>query len=240
MGRALRLALLGVPVGGGGAAYQSRVLALAPIRYWPLDDAAGSVIARELVVGGNGTPPNVTFGVAGIGDGKTAASFNGTTSYINVVSAALATAFSGAEGTYAQWLKIPADVWGDGTTRRACRLLADASNFALVQKLNNSTLVFTMRRGGNTLTYTSAENPTNWIHIAMRWSTAANAASAFINGNKYAMTGTWSTWSGALIIAVIGASSITPDEPFSGEIAHFALWDKPLTDDEIASLANRP
>jgi hypothetical protein len=61
--------------GGGASAYRTAVLADSPYCYFPLDDASTptdvmGVVTTDQVVG-------VTLGVAGIGDGATAASFDG-------------------------------------------------------------------------------------------------------------------------------------------------------------------
>lgn len=54
-----------------GATYRDEVLADAPIAYWPLDDAPGSTIAREIVGGRDGTAVDgtITFGGPAIAGG---------------------------------------------------------------------------------------------------------------------------------------------------------------------------
>jgi Concanavalin A-like lectin/glucanases superfamily len=56
------------------SAYDAAVLADGPAHYWPLSDPVGSLAAADVVGGADGTSlVNVTFGVTGMGDGKTAA-----------------------------------------------------------------------------------------------------------------------------------------------------------------------
>jgi hypothetical protein len=128
----------------GGQSYAQRVLALGPVAYWPLDDAAGSAAARELVVGTAATATDVTFGAAGIGDGKTAATFNGTSSSVNIYSAALNAAFSGQLFSFFCWGRRPTDA----TYRVLAALRVDSSNeFAFHKNAGNQPIFIYVAAG---------------------------------------------------------------------------------------------
>src|SRR3990170_6915704 len=121
-----------------------RLFGTALIGYWPLDEAAGaSTVTDYSGQSNNGTPSNVTFGQAGIGDGRTSALFvPASSSYVNVYSAGLNTDFNGAEGTLAIWAKVSAaGVWTDAAFKRFVFLRADDNNYVNLEKRNVSQVI---------------------------------------------------------------------------------------------------
>ena len=109
--------------------YYRKVLGYKPIGDWPQWEAAGTVARGLTDTARNGTYVNVTLLQGGIGDGRICPSYNGTTSYTDIYSAALAGAFNGAEGTLMIWAKVSAaGVWTDAASRYLVRLRADANN----------------------------------------------------------------------------------------------------------------
>src|SRR3990167_7895756 len=105
------------------------------IGYWPLWELAGTA-AQDFSGGArNGAHTAVTLGQAGIGDGRSAGSFDGSTSFTNVYSTALNTAFNSQEMTLSLWLKMSSvTVWTDATLRFLFRFRADANNQVYIQR----------------------------------------------------------------------------------------------------------
>jgi hypothetical protein len=62
-----------------------------------MTEPAGAISIDQSNNGRNGAYTGVTLGATGIGDGRTSATFDGATSYNNIYSAALNTAWNGAE-----------------------------------------------------------------------------------------------------------------------------------------------
>lgn len=222
-------------------AYTSKVDALNPIAYWPLAEPSGTTIVDESGNGRNGAYTAVTLGQAGIGDGRTSASFNGTTSYGNIHGASFAGAFNPAEGTAALWLKVSgAGVWTDGTTRRALSLRADASNLIQIQRPATNNLLQVLYNAGGTLEApTIATSSLNWLHIAVTWSKSADQVKIYLNGAQSGATQTGlGIWVGALdsTLTNIGATA-QPSTVWSGLLAHVAVWNTPLSAAQIATLA---
>src|SRR6185369_2987824 len=62
------------------AAYAPKVLALDPLAYYQLDTDATDSSGNDY----DGSATGVTFGATGIGDGQGAASFDGSTSFIDI------------------------------------------------------------------------------------------------------------------------------------------------------------
>jgi RHS repeat-associated protein len=81
---------------GTGSSYRSAVLDSAPRSYWQFGDAAGSTTAADEVDANlgttDGTYSNVTLGAVGplAGSSETAASFNGTSSYVSLPASLIA------------------------------------------------------------------------------------------------------------------------------------------------------
>ncbi|HEY2429889.1 MAG TPA: LamG domain-containing protein, partial [Acidimicrobiales bacterium] len=79
---------VGAPsVTGSSQVYRSSVLGAAPAGYWRLGDTGTATQAANEVNGGAGTYSNVTLGAAGPFADATAATFNGTSSYVQLPSA---------------------------------------------------------------------------------------------------------------------------------------------------------
>ena len=237
-----------------GGDYWQRVVRTAPanlISYWPLWDASGTGVVNLASLRGMpaavGIPAaessNVTLAQPGIGDGKTAMLFNGTSSYVNIYSAELASAFNGAEGTLLVWTKVTnADVWADGTVRRLATLSTDGQNHIHLYKLATGELTF-VRRGSNLNRYTSTAVHTavGWLSIGCAWSIAGNYLLIYVNGVSAGSASTCAgAWVGALAAdtTVIGSAAVAiPERVWGGYSQHVALWNTPLSAAQIAYLS---
>ena len=220
-----------------------RLFGTALIGYWPLDEAAGASTVTDYSGQANdGTPSNVTFGQAGIGDGRTAASFNGTTSYCNIYSAGLNSDFNTAAGTMALWVKVSgAGVWTDNITRRIFRILTDGNNAAQLFKTDTNVLRFNYDAGGVGELVDYTHTGLNWFHIALTWDVSGGGEmKAYFNGAQTGSTQTGlGTWVGALTntTCCIGSGNITPTECWSGNLAHAVLLNQVATAQEVGELA---
>jgi hypothetical protein len=221
-----------------GAGYASKVKAIAPanlIAYWPQAEAGGTTIVDESGNGRNGAYTGVTLGSAGIGDGRTAASYDGATSYGNVYGASLAAAFNGQEGTFAMWLKVSsAGVWTDGISRRAILFQVDANNRIGINKAVASNDVDWLYVAGATTKSGGVVSfsPTTFFHIGLTWSKAGDAVKFYVNGVQSGATQTGlGTFAGALASTqtILGSLSTTPAQVWSGLEAHVAVWNTPLS-----------
>lgn len=241
------LASLGVGRAANILAYTNKVIALAPIAYWPLADASGATATDESGNGRNGTYTSVTLGATGIGDGRTAATFvAASSSLVNVYTAGLAGAFNGAEGTMAAWAQVSGSgVWTDGSVRRVMILQASATNVIRIGRIGSNNVI-TIQYVANNVSKSvnhTASGQTTWLHFAITWSASNNRMRAYVNG---AQTGANQTglgvWAGSLAStgAVLGTDSTTPAFLWSGNIAHAAVFASELTPAQILSLATVP
>lgn len=228
-------------------AYTNKVIALGPIAYWPMAESSGSVALDATGNARNGAYTGVTLGNAGIGDGRTAASFNGSTSFNNIYSVSLAGAFNGQECTMAAWFQVSgAGVWTDATARRIFRLRSDGSNYIELYKSNTNNLLEVDYIAGGTVkavTSTALGGSVAWIHIAVTITKAGDALKFYLNGIQSGATQTGlGTYVNALAatLCCIGAASTAPITVWSGLLAHAALWSTPLSAAQVLSLASVP
>jgi hypothetical protein len=232
------------------ADYITRVVNTAPIAYWPLDEASGTTAVEQM------DSPNQdgtyardvsTMGTAtGIGDGNTAPSFDGTQDFVDIYSATLDGVFDGEEVTVAGWFKVAnVGVWTDGDAGDIVLLLADSNNMVRMLKHDNNDQ-FSSNYKADAVSKWHSITPyseTGWVHFAMTASLSAGATGEkllYLDGVKQGATlDNLGTWAGSLSSnnTVIGAYNISAANPFPGQIAHVAVWDRALEADEIASLA---
>lgn len=232
----------------GGAsvlAYTNKVIALSPILYYPMAEPSGTTATDESGNARNGTYTAVTLAQTGIGDGRTAGSFDGSTSVCNAYGASFVAAFNKDEGTIAGWAKVAAaGVWTDAAARQMVRFLADGSNLIIIRKTTtNNQIQLQYVAGGTNKNINTTFSLTTWFHWALTWSKAADQVKAYINGAQVGATLTGlGTWSGALASGntVFGAGGSAAFEVWSGTLAHIAVWNTPLSAANVLALATVP
>lgn len=231
---------------GNNLAYTNKVIALAPIAYWPLADASGATATDESGNARNGSyVGSPTLGVTGIGDGRTAATFNGTSSYTNIYSASLAGAFNSQEGTISAWFKVSAaGVWTDATFRRVAVFFVDNNNFVSIHRTSTNNQLRVQYGAGGTQKFTDAStSATGWLHAAVTWSKAADQLKGYLSGAQFGSTQTGlGTWAGSLSSTgtLIGALATTPSQLWSGDLAHVAIFTSALSAANVLALATVP
>jgi len=224
--------------------YHEKVLAMQPIAYWPLWEAAGTVARCLVNVAQSGTySSNVaTWPVGtGIGDGNTAPGFDGVNDYVNVQTAAFTAAFNGNTGTVFQWIRVAnVGVWTDGTRRDSWFCQVDGANFVFLGRgVANNVYRFYYTSGGvNSFVNPGGLTTTAWVPIAISWNKPADEVKVYWNGAQVGATvGGLGIWAGALAISVIGATNLVPTNPFFGGIAHHQVYSRALSPTEIAALS---
>ena len=229
--------------------YHERILALDPIAYWLLNERSGTIaydwVSGRSVGAQNGTYARDTSVMGtgpGIGDGSIAPLYNGAADYTNIYSASLSAAFNCDEGTLLAWGRVAAGTWTDGTRRDAVTLLTDGNNYIIVRKAAaNNTLEWLYVAGG-VVEYVGLGglSSTSFFSFGLSWSASADEVRAYYNGAQTGATQTvLGVWAGALSAndTVVGATNQVPANPWSGYLAHCAIWDRALSPDEIADLA---
>lgn len=221
------------------AQYSDKVLALSPIAYWPLWEAAGSQAADISGNGLHGIYSDVTLGQPGIGDGETCPYFDGINDWIDLYSAGLAGVYNGAEGSILIWVKAFVDtIWDDGANNYMINLRAGSNNFMTLFNSSADSMNFQLRSGGTyrTRSENAAEYTTAWYCFGMIWSEAGDFHRGYKNGSQVGVDlNGLGTWAGPLVstATLLGRYSTVGAAYWRGWMAHAAVFDYPLTPDQM-------
>jgi len=234
-----------------GGSYSGKILGTAAanlIGYWPLWETSGATADNlEGTAARDGAYTGVTLNSSTGPDGKPVPLFDGANDFVDIYSASLNTAFSGAEGTAAIWVKVSAaGVWTDSTARYPLTLKEDANNSVIISKFTTDNTIRFAYEANNVIepvADTSIGGSTAWNHLAVTWSKSSGGTGevkGYINGVQVGTTQqTLGVYAGELFIntTVIGAVSNAPASAWSGWLAHCAVWTTPLTLAQILALA---
>lgn len=226
--------------------YFNKVLALAPIAYWPMNELSGTAAINygTLGAGANGVYSGATLAqVAAPGSiGGLAPLFDGNDDLCNVYSAALNGGFNGNLLTFAIWWKVSAaGDWTDGTNRDVVSFYIDANNYIEMNKGTvNNTFRILMRSGAvqKNIDSTAYAN-TDWNLLVWTNTDAGDEQKWYMNGLQLGTTQTGiGTWAGNLAAAstALGNSGTGVAKDWKGYLAHAAIWDRILTSTELALL----
>ncbi len=229
---------------GGEQAYSDRIKSLfssSLVAYWPLSDTSGTVALDQ---SGNarhgayvGMPALANVAAPG---GINALTFDGANDKVNIYSAALASAFNGAEGSIMCWVKIGAAEWADATQRNAFYISADATNRVEFYKATTSNQLATSYRAGGVAKALTINNvtPTDWFSFAVTWSKSNDRLFFYLNGAQIntPITGL-GTFAGSLASTATNIGSVTTAQLFKGSIAHVTLVNREATPAEIKKYA---
>jgi len=224
--------------------YSNKVLRTDPAACWPLWETAGGY--AECLVNSpaqNGAYTGVTLG-DGVGpDGSPCPFFDGVNDFVDIYSAILSAAFDGGEGSMMIWAKVNAvEVWTDGANRMALHLGTNTSNnyLRMMKESANNRMQWLYYAGGTADSASkSALSDTDWVMLAMTWSKSADLLQYFYDGSREAIDTGLGTYVDALVETYTNVGSQTESGllPWHGWLAHCAIWDRPLTQAEIAALA---
>jgi hypothetical protein len=225
----------------GDVAYWQRVRAVQPYRlvaYWRLNESSGSYAGDSSGNGYDGTASGVAWGQDGIGDGDTAAGFDGVNDYVAVYSEGLAGEFDGDEGTLMIWARRRLSTSTGHTVRIGTT--GGMSYLAIYYDLANGRFRFRREASGSKIQnyYTAT---TEWVCLAMTYSRSADELKAYVNGVQAGATVTGlGAWVGELLLTQCALGSfyaVAPAQVWDGSLAHAALWNVALTPGEIAQIA---
>jgi hypothetical protein len=228
-----------------GRSYVKKVLQIDYanlIGYWPMNEASGAVAVDRSSQGNDGAYTGVTLAGAAGPDAKPCPYFDGANDYNDIYSAAFNTDFSGAEGTIAIWCKVnAAGIWTDGSFHYIARIHVDANNGLFINKSAvNNRIIYIYEAGGVTeQNNLDAISTTDWFHLAMTWSAAADEVNYYYNGAAEPTDTVLGVWAGNLdnTATMIGNQTAGSPNTWHGWLAHPAVWKTPLTAAQITKLA---
>jgi len=185
-----------------------------------------------------------TLGAAGIGDGRSAFSFDGG-DYVTIYTTKLASELNLAKGSALIWVKMAsAAVWADATERMFINLRNAAADGMSLEKTSVANQLRFLHVGSgitDLVIDTSLGATTDWFLMAMTWDEAADQFKAYLNG---AQVGATQTALGAVAnpltstLTTLGAYNTTPIIPHSGFLAHAAVFDEVLSASDLLGVFN--
>lgn len=217
------------------------------VGYWQQAEPNGLVALDSGARAHPGTYTSVALGQTGIGDGKTAAGFDGTASKNVIYSAGLNTDFNTLQATIILWARVSGvSVWADGTIRNGIQIAADANNYFRIARtatLNQLNIAYNAGSTVKAVTDSSLAGTFNWFQVGMTVDKAGDALKAYINGVQVGATQTGlGVWAGALAATLcnIGAAANTPTSVWSGNLAHVLILNRVATQNEMTIAAAVP
>lgn len=230
-----------VPLFTGSAInYGASVLATNPIAYYPTVNDTTTTIDDVSTNDNDGTYTGATLQSEAFPTGGAAPLFDGVNDYGDLPTAPLGSLVDFDECTISIWYKVDAGALTDATLRNMFQIRRDASNNLQIRKLTtDNTLNALISVGGNTDSISFTNTDTGWNNIAFRISVSNDRFRVYLNGVQQGATQTGlSAQTGTgLALTVLGAGNTSPLNPFDGNLAHFAIWDRELNDSELASVA---
>ena len=210
------------------------------IGFWPQNELAGGVSIDYSGLGHDGAYTAVTLGQPGVpGFGMSSAGYDGATSFNNIYSASLNTAFDGAEGTILAWAQVAnVGVWTDAANRRIARCRADANNVIEIS-IGVNLVDFNYRAGGVTDLVQVNTTTLDYFVAAIVWSATSDTVDGYLNAVPGVQRTVLGVWAGPLDATrtIIGASFTAPAAVFSGNIGPTLLFNEAKTPAEIAYLS---
>ncbi|MFF3911464.1 LamG-like jellyroll fold domain-containing protein [Streptomyces sp. NPDC001848] len=235
-------------VSGSSQVYRGAVLGAGPTTYYRLGESAGASQAVDEVNSGPATYSNVTLGASGPFSDKTAARFNGTSSYLQLPSAA--DTVTTGPNSVEMWFNMPSGNTAGGVLfdQEQCAISNNpvgcggydpALYVGTDGKLHAK---FWDSNGTSSQMVTSTSvNDGKWHHVILAAST--NAQVLYLDGNKAGSTsGTLSaTGQGYTYIGAGAAGGNWANHPtntlgyFPGSIAEVAFYRTQLTGQDAAT-----
>lgn len=217
--------------------YEQHILKVSPdnlIGYWPLNETRGTLSYDHSKSKLNATMINTpTFFQSGIGDTYPTILFNGTSEYETLPG--FESVISGQEGTLICWVQNPTGwvgTWMDAfiaSTSTGDRIAVRASLAA------GTVLVYRVGGGTSKLVTLAGFSGTGFFCVAISWSFSNDFVKGYVGGVQTLPTlNGIGNYGGIPTVPQIARSSYY----WYGKIAHLAVWNTPLTDQEIEWLAS--
>ncbi len=218
--------------------YYRQTAGLLPSLFFKMNEMTGSVASNSgSVASANGSYSSVSLGAVTDQRGAKAAGFNGSSSKVNIYSAAFASAFKAATGTLFANCRYTGD-WGGTTNAAVFQIGADLNNRIIVYKdPNPNFLSLFWVAGGSMQFFAYATSSVDWIPVAVTWHKANNRIRFYANGalgdSEQAYTG---TWAGALADGWCDVGK-EGSNYWLGNIDNVMFFDRELSAAEIATLS---
>ena len=224
--------------------YENRVLALEPIGYWKGDEGSGSDMLDSSGNGYDGSYTSVVLTDDNIFPGTEAVFFSGGSGYADMSGASgLDEAFNGLTGTAIMWVRQSGLPWTSGNRHTFMSFLGPSGREIVLRKgTTDNRVEFRYDIGTISITLGFLTTTTNYFCVGARWETDGNqfTVSIWYNGAKqdeYTFSSSV-LWDVDPTTMVFGADDTVPNNSSQTNVTHIQLYDRALTDAEIASVSS--
>jgi len=221
-----------------------RLFGSSIVAYWPLYESSGTVANDVGVNDLNATYIGLTLANKLGVTGKPVPLFPGTgTADINAYSAGLASAFSGAEGSFIFWGQFATGALTDAAIRKLIYFRVDGSNYIYIDKHSaDYSLRYYYVAGGTAEGLGSIFKSYEPFCIAISWSKSNDRFRVYVNGCLQVSSTGLGTFAGSLSNLYTRIGSFTGSaEQHSGWMNDVVLLNKEITDAEVRSfIKNAP
>lgn len=205
------------------------------LAYYTLSESTGTIAHDSSGNGNNGTATGVTWGQTGIGDGTTAAGFDGINDLINIYSTAIRDALDAASAiTLSWWSRVSTY---DAVTRMMISFRA-SGNATLASYLNTTGVISLVWFDPSAKQ--KIFDPVGslaWLHFSAVLDKAGGSVNFYVGGSPLgALSASFAGWT-SLENFRIGVNSAANIQYWLGDIAHVAIWTAALSPAQIAALS---
>jgi len=224
--------------------YTEKVLSYEPFTYWPLKEVAGTTARCLVNPAYNAAYSGVTLDNTIGPDGENNVPlFDGVNDVIALPVAALDVPFDGSLGTMMIWARVNVGVWTDSTQRCAFGLGSGGANEIQLARPTTANQFRADYEAGSVIESmaVSSLSDTDWMHWCLTWSAAADAVFLYKDGVQVGTSTTLGVWALALSTgrsAIGDFRSTAPARPWSGWLAHAAIWNTVLTPTQVLDLSS--
>jgi hypothetical protein len=218
------------------------------VAYWPLDDESGTAPLDLSPNGYNATSSGLVRTPAsramyGI-DGRKCAQFDGTNTYIDIYG--ILAKEPTTLGSISLWAATPDANISDTTAMYLIYLAVDANNYIRIYYDTTAYRFNGAYAGGGTAKSVNGGLLYNvgygaqWHHFGLTWDATNDELKYYQDGVQQGTTqSSLGTWAGSIAAAtsVLGSSSTTAADQFTGWMQHVAIWSVALSDADMRELA---
>lgn len=206
------------------------------ILYFPLDEKAGTVVQDRSLVRKNAAAYNSLQWANGKGVMKPAPYFSGD-DLIDFYSTDFAARWTGAEFTICGWISSNGNWVG-----RWCKIAVDNNNRVLLYASSTTQLQFFFAAGGTVKSVAVTVPQSEYHHVLMTVSKAADTLDVAIDGVRTGSTQTGlGTWAGSLSnsLVVFGADDNVGSSSAQCWLSDLVIMDRATKQDEWPKLARK-
>lgn len=214
--------------GAQSTSYRAAVASTRPTAWWPMDETSGTVM-NDAIGTRNGTYSGATLNAYTLAGGG-APGFDGVND--KAYASGVLSIMNSQNFTLSLWMRVATNWSGSGTVA----YFGQSGNVFSITRSGGSIV---LTSGGAQASASASANGTAWVHVAAvinRAIMGGQSGRLYINGQSAATAnmapGTFTTAT-TLFLASSGTASY-----YAGGIGQVALYNRALTPDEIAILAN--